>query len=164
MSSLIEKKGAVFQEGPSARFHENRKFIKDHCEKYKNQKIEQIEPFLEGKTLKRFYLLGLLYEGSRVTAGGIEIPDEVIDNDRDSTKAFLIVKMGDYCFDEDAATEEAPMRRVIDIFSKEDRPKLHDWFMARPCDGMPIKVGSFSCKLFQDRDVIMKLDVPQDIF
>jgi hypothetical protein len=164
MSSFIDGGGAFFQSGPTPGQFMDQSYWREHADQFKKEKIEQLAQYLDDYTPRRFDWIGVLYEKPMQTKSGLHIPQQVIDSEREVSKAFLIVKMGQFCFDENSASEASPSRRVLDIFSLEDMPEVGDWVLARPCDGWPVKIAGVSCKMFRDVDVRMKIKVPGSVW
>lgn len=153
--------GPMFREGPDKREYDDVERHIAHAEKFKQDMIDFLVPRIDDETvtLTNFDFLGVLYEEEQVTAGGIIKPPSVTDASKSTAKGFLIIKMGDLCFNEEKAA-----RNIEDVFPKGKSPKLYDWVACQPYKGWPITVAGIECKVFYDRDVKMKIKYPKIVF
>jgi co-chaperonin GroES (HSP10) len=85
-----------------------------------------------------------------MTAGGIEIPEEVVKDDEFQSKTGLVVKLGRTAFCDDEHVKFHGYRCDVG-----------DWVIFRASDGMRMKIGGMGgvhCRLISD--VYLKIKVP----
>jgi co-chaperonin GroES (HSP10) len=104
----------------------------------------------DGVEVLHSQVVGLTYVQAAVTAGGIHLPDNAIEEDRFQGKVFLAIDMGPGAFKDDKIAQ----------FHGKALKKL-SWFMARPSDGLELFYNGNSIRIFQDVDIRMIVDDPR---
>jgi co-chaperonin GroES (HSP10) len=128
-------------------------------------KDPRIEIFKRVGDLKWFNLrvnqiLCAVYVRPDETAGGIILPDKVVDEDRWQGKCGLVIKMGPMAFVSDENTK----------FASDDKLKIGDWVVFRASDGWQISLsGQYSkdvqlCRIFVESDIRGIIDRPDRIW
>jgi hypothetical protein len=106
------------------------------------------------EVISQYVLLGkYMREAGMMTEGGIEIPQEVVKDDRYQTKVGLILKIGNFAFKDDQHVNFHGWR-----------PNLLDWVGYRPSDGMDMQIGKHICRLVPDVHIKLRLKHPDAIF
>lgn len=104
----------------------------------------------EGVEILHSQVVGLTYVQSAITAGGVHLPNQTIEEDRFQGKIFLAVDLGPGAFKDD---------RIAQFHGKT--LKKGSWFLARPSDGMELFYKGNSIRVFQDVDIRMIVDDPR---
>lgn len=128
----------------------------DELELYKKEKLDKVPDF-DKIQLMGNQVLVLLYMRPETTKGGLIISDGVRNEDKFQGKTGVIMKMGPAAFVDDSMTS----------FYGVD-PKVNDWVLFRPSDGLPINFCDWanpyghdfvSFRMFQD--VQIKAIIPE---
>lgn len=104
-------------------------------------------------TVMHSQVLCMTYIQPAVTAGGIHLPDDTVEEDRFQGKIFLILDLGPGAFKDD---------RIAQFHGV--KPLKHDWVMARPSDGFEFFYNGNTLRLFQDVDIRLKVENPRDFY
>lgn len=88
------------------------------------------------------------YEAKKQTAGGIELPDEVLESEQLLTYVGQIVAMGDLCY-------KAVTRSGISLADMEPKPKVGDWIMYGTYGGQTIITKAGTKYLLMNDDGVM---------
>jgi hypothetical protein len=117
--------------------------------------VEAVGPELDNiEVISQYVLLGkYVREAGMMTTGGIEIPQEVVKDDRYQTKVGLVLKIGLTAFKDDEHVKFHGWR-----------PNLLDWVAYRPSDGMTLQIGRHECRLIPDVQIKLRLKHPDAIF
>jgi co-chaperonin GroES (HSP10) len=91
------------------------------------------------------------------TGGGILLPDALSDEDREEYlwqgKVGLIVAIGPQAYEDDDTYKFHGTKN-----------KVGDWVWFRPADGMGCEVNEVFCRVLRERDIIGKVDHPDQIW
>lgn len=88
------------------------------------------------------------YEPKKQTAGGIELPDEVLQSETLLTYVGQIVAMGDQCY-------KAVTRSGIELANMDPKPQVGDWIMYGTYGGQTIITKAGTKYLLMNDDGIM---------
>lgn len=102
-------------------------------------------------TIYHSQVLCMTYIQPEKTAGGIYLSDQTIQEDRFQGKIALVVAMGPGAFEDD---------KIAQFHGQ--KPKVGDWVLVRPSDGMEIFFNGNTLRLFQDVDIRMQVTDPRD--
>ena len=98
-------------------------------------------------------ILCAVYIRPEKTKGGIVLPDQHLQEDRNQSKVGLIIKMGPDAFVDETGT-----------WFKGVEVKMHDWIVFRPADGWSIEVNGVLCRILDDTVVRGKVDRPDRVW
>ncbi len=84
------------------------------------------------------------------TAGGIIMPDRVIEEDRYQGNIFLVIGMGPGAFKDDNIAKFHGAKL-----------KVGDWVMCVASDGIPMFINEVPCRLYEDARILMKVENPE---
>lgn len=105
--------------------------------------IDQFEVFND-------FVLLAVYERPKVTAKGVHLSDQYVDEDKFQGKAALVVKLG-------------PMaNREADLRGAAIAPG--DWVAIRPSDGWPVRINKVFCRLIQEKGIHMRIPYPDSVW
>jgi co-chaperonin GroES (HSP10) len=107
------------------------------------------------KTLREFTVLHsqvliATYVRAAKTAGGIFMPDKVIEEDRWQGNIGLVIALGKGAFKDDGVAQ-----------FHGDTLEIGDWVMYVPADGVSLFIRQVPCRLFQDSRILMKVTNPE---
>jgi hypothetical protein len=126
-------------------------------EQFKQEIVEHLSKSgkLEEAILPNFYFLAAVYQPPSVSKGGIMKPDSLIDFERGTSKAFLILKMGPHSFDDSKVDPQEPF-----LFTK-GIVNIHDWVCMSPQDaGTMVSIEGVPCRIAYDKRIRMKIPYP----
>jgi co-chaperonin GroES (HSP10) len=120
-------------------------------------KIGMVEDTIPGFQLLGNRVLIAIYERektSKVTQGGIHLPDSVLKEDSIQGKAALVVALGPTAFvsDERVQFDDAEVLRV------------GDWVMAFVSQGIRCAVNGVPCRIIRDQDITMRIPDPDAVW
>jgi co-chaperonin GroES (HSP10) len=105
-------------------------------------------------------ILCAVYVRPDETAGGIILPDKVVDEDRYQGKVGLVLKLGPMAFVSDDNTK----------FAADDKVKVGDWVVYRASDGWQLTLASqYSrdnqlCRIFVESDIRAVITAPDQVW
>lgn len=98
-------------------------------------------------------VLVAIYVRPSKTAGGILLPDKVIEEDRFQGTVGLVVGLGPGAFKDD---------NIAQFHGK--KLKVGDWVMFVAADGVALYINEVPCRLFSDTRILMKVKNPELYF
>ena len=87
------------------------------------------------------------------TAGGIILPDKVIEEDRFQGTVGLVIGLGKGAFKDDNIAK-----------FNGDKLKVGDWVLTVAADGVAMFINEVPCRLFDDTRILMKVKNPELYF
>jgi co-chaperonin GroES (HSP10) len=106
---------------------------------------------------KPYELLVATYIRPEKTKGGIFVPDRTLTEDRFQGKVGLVLKLGEFCFEDDAKAKWGSFR-----------PAVGDWVIFRASDGWEVFVGDgregTACRFVHEGNIVGLIDDPDFIF
>lgn len=113
---------------------------------------------LDNIELWGFYLLvGLYIRPATRTHFGLEVPEDVVDDDRYQGKVGLVLKLGPRAFIDDL--RDYPTRQFSGMRADAD-----DWVVFRASDGLKVMVGDRECRLIPDSNIRARINHPDAVF
>ncbi len=97
------------------------------------------------------------YEVSKTTAGGLIVPDEVLESEELLSYVGQVVAMGSECY-------TAITRSGIDMSKIDPKPKVGDWIMYGTYGGQSIKTKAGTKYLIMNDDCIMGIVPDPSVF
>ena len=97
-------------------------------------------------------LLGV-YARPNKTAGGIELPDTVLDDQKNQGKSCLVLAVGPSAFHSDSNYD-----------FKGQKVEVGDWVSIWVYETRPIKINGYECRIARDTDIQMKIPTPDSVF
>lgn len=107
--------------------------------------VGKVDKVLTAKVLVATYILPAR------TKGGIIRIDSTIQENEFQGSIGLVIGLGPGAFKDDNI---AKFNGVT--------PKLHDWVLYRPADGLALEIRKVPCRLFEDVDIKMIVKAPED--
>ena len=98
-------------------------------------------------------ILCAVYIRPEKTKGGIVLPDQHLQEDRNQSKVGLILKMGPDAFVDPS-----------EQWFKDVKLNLHDWVVFRPSDGWSITVNKVLCRILNDTSVRGRIGHPDQVW
>jgi hypothetical protein len=109
--------------------------------------LDDVEP------MNQQILVAIYIQPATKTMGGLEIPQEAVDEDRFQGKVGMVLKKGPRAFvDADG----------VRFYGQNVEPG--DWVAFRPSDSMKVTVGARECRLLPDVFIKMKLAQPDAVW
>jgi len=87
------------------------------------------------------------------TAGGVELPDQVIEEDRYQGTVGLVIGLGKGAFKDDNIAQ-----------FHGDTLKIGEWVMFVASDGVAMFINGVPCRLFDDSRILMRVEDPEAYF
>jgi len=87
------------------------------------------------------------------TAGGIILPDQVVEEDRYQGTIGLVIGLGKGAFKDDNIAQ-----------FNGDKLKIGDWVGYVAADGISLFINSVPCRLFDDTRILFRVDNPEQYF
>ena len=87
------------------------------------------------------------------TSGGIILTDKQRDEDIYQGSVGMVIGMGPGAFKDDRVAQFHGVTL-----------KLHDWVLYRPSDGLGMYVNQVPCRLFQDTNILMRIQNPDNFW
>lgn len=116
--------------------------------------MNDVGPLDDIEVLHQYVLLGKYVRPAGLkTLGGIELPEEVVKDDRYQTKVGLVLKLGARAFYDDETVKFHGFQ-----------PDIGDWVAFRPSDGMSMQIGKHECRLVPDVHIKLRLKHPDAVF
>lgn len=116
--------------------------------------IEDVGDLSAIEVLFQYVLLGKYVRPAGVkTAGGVEIPEQAVADDRYQTKVGLVLKLGHTAFNDDDAVKFNGWK-----------PDVYDWVAFRPSDGLTMQIGRHECRLVPDVHIKLRLQHPDAVY
>lgn len=97
------------------------------------------------------------YRPEKVTAGGVELPDEVLDNEEILTYCGQIIDMGNKAF-------TATTRSGIDMSEIEPKPEIGDWVIYGTYGGQKVRMKGGGTYILINDDAITAIVPDPGVF
>jgi co-chaperonin GroES (HSP10) len=123
-------------------------------EEQKARLIERTAEAVASLDVARNRVLVATYYVSKVTAGGIIMPNKTVDENRFQGKVGLVLKMGPFAFKYDET--EAHHGIIV--------PEIGDWVFYRPSDSWESALRGVSCRFIWDDSIAGILTDPTIIW
>ena len=108
-------------------------------------------------TPKPYELIVGTYIRPEQTKGGIFIPDRTLTEDRFQGKVGLVLKLGEFCFEDDAKAKWGSFK-----------PAVGDWVIYRASDSWEVFLGDgregTSCRFVHESNIVGLTDNPELVF
>lgn len=118
---------------------------------------ESLGDTVDHVTPKPYELIVATYIRPEQTKGGIFIPDRTLTEDRFQGKVGLLLKLGEFCFEDDAKTKWGSFK-----------PAVGDWVIYRASDAWEVFLGDgregTSCRFLHESSIVGLTDNPELIF
>jgi hypothetical protein len=120
----------------------------------RQQITDDVGPLHAVEVLGQYVLIGKYVRPAGIkTAGGIEIPEAAVSDDRYQTKVGLVLKLGHRAFVDDDQVKFHGWK-----------PEIGDWVGFRPSDGMTLQIGRHECRLVPDVHIKLRLTHPDAVY
>lgn len=87
------------------------------------------------------------------TAGGIFMPDRMVEEDRYQGNIFLVLAMGPGAFKDDNIAK-----------FHGSKLKVGDWVMCVAGDGIALFINEVPCRIYEDARILMKVENPENYY